>query len=221
MAAALTHECGAVVVSELDGSGAPRVGSSAVWFVERHAEQWRLAQEMASGAPFAILDGDPFKGLWYNRVYSDEGWEGVETVAPLYRSQVESGGLAFPNLYVVLTATEDELRRHRAGDPSRSRRNFEKHLLLTGPLLDYFRAMREVAPARVTVVETGPEGNLVNRVTEAVISRQARPTRCGSSTTWPTGSAFIPLWAVINLTSPFGPQNYLYSDIRRVYKGQV
>lgn len=168
LAEALARECGATVVPELDASGAPPVGRSAAWFVERHAEQWRLAREMASAAPFVVLDGDPFKGLWYNRVHSVDGWEDVETVAPLYRAQVESGGLAFPDLYVALTATVDELRRRRAGDPSRSRRNFEKHLLMTGPLLRYFRELRDMAPARVAVVETSAREGLVNRVTEAM-----------------------------------------------------
>lgn len=175
LAEALARVCGAAVVPELDASGAPPVGRSAAWFVERHAEQWRLARGLAAAAPFAVLDGDPFKGLWYNRVYADEGWEGVETVAPLYRAQVEAGALAFPDLYVALTATEYELRRHRAGDPSRTRRNFEKHLRLAGPLLDYFREMRAVAPARVAVVETGPEGSLVERVTEALGSLPPGP----------------------------------------------
>src|SRR5215208_5483655 len=148
LAGAVARECGAAVVPELDASGAPPVGRSAAWFVERHAAQWRLARELAAAAPFAVLDGDPFKGLWYNWVYAGEGWEGVETVAPLYRAQVEAGALAFPDLYVVLTAPEEELRRRRAGDASRTRRNFEKHLRLVGPLLRYFGALREAAPAR-------------------------------------------------------------------------
>ena len=168
LAKALARECGAAVVPELDSSDAPPPGRSAAWFVERHAAQWRLARKLAAGAPFAVLDGDPFKGLWYNRVYADEGWEGVETVAPLYRAQIEAGALAFPDLYVALTASEDELRRRRDGDPTRSRRNFERHLRLTGPLLDYFGALHDAAPERVAIVETGRREELVGRVAGAL-----------------------------------------------------
>jgi DNA polymerase III delta prime subunit len=168
LAEALAREFGAAAVPELDASGAPAVGRSASWFVERHAARWRLARGLAAGAPFAVLDGDPFKGLWYNRVYSDEGWEGVEAVAPLYRAQVESGGLAFPDLYVALTASEEELRRRRAGDLSRSRRNFEKHLLLAGPLLRYFHELRDEAPGRVAIIETSTRENLAGLVTAAL-----------------------------------------------------
>ena len=168
LAAALARECGAAVVPELDASGAPAVGSSAAWFVERHAAQWRLARGLAAAAPFAVLDGDPFKGLWYNWVYAGEGWEGVEAVAPLYRAQIETGGLAFPDLYVALTASEAELRRRRAGDVTRSRRNFEKHLQLAGPLLRYFGELRRAAPARVALIETRGREGLVGRVAEAL-----------------------------------------------------
>jgi hypothetical protein len=166
LAEALARERGAAVVPELDASGAPPPGHSAAWFVERHAEQWRLARETVSDAPFAVLDGDPFKGLWYNWVYADEGWEGVDTVAPLYRAQIERGALAFPDLYVALTASEDELRRRRDDDPTRSRRNFEKHLLLAGPLLRYFRELREADAARVAIVKTRPQEGLVGRIAE-------------------------------------------------------
>ena len=168
LARALAGDSGAAVVPELDASGAPPAGSSAAWFVDRHAAQWRLARRLAAGAPFAVEDGDPFKGLWYNWVYAEEGWAGVETVAPLYRARVEAGALAFPDLYVVLTAPEEELRRRRAGDASRTRRNFEKHLRLVGPLLRYFGALREAAPARVAIIETGLREGLVRRVTGAL-----------------------------------------------------
>jgi thymidylate kinase len=168
LAAALGRECGAAVVPELDASGAPPPGRSAEWFVERHAAHWRLARELAARAAFAVLDGDPFKGLWYNWVYASEGWERVETVAPLYRARVEAGALAFPDLYVILTATEAELRRRRAVDASRSRRNFEKHLLLAGPLLRYFGALREAAHARVVIIDTSLQGDVVGLVKDTL-----------------------------------------------------
>ena len=168
LAAALARECEAAVVPELDASGAPPVGRSAAWFVEHHAEQWRLARELATRAPFAVLDGDPFKGLWYNRVYASEGWEGVEAVAPLYRAQVGRGALAFPDLYVALTAADEELRRRRAADATRSRRNFEKHLRLVVPLRRYFGELRKTAPGCVTLIETGTQDGLVNKVLEAI-----------------------------------------------------
>lgn len=175
LAAALARECGASVFPELDASSAPTHRRSASWFVDQHAARWRLARERASGIRFAVLDGDPFKGLWYNWVYADEGWEGVEVVAPLYRAHLERGTLAFPDLYVVLTATEEQLRQRRTCDPTRTRRNFEKHLLLVEPLRRYFGALREAAPERAVIVETGQRGSLVSRVTEALRGLPSAP----------------------------------------------
>ena len=168
LAAALARECGAAVVAELDAGPAPPVGQSAAWFVEQHAALWRCAQGLTSSAPLVVLDGDPFKGFWYNRVYAEEGWEGVDAVAPLYRAQVERGALAFPDLYVVLTASVEELRRRRDADATRRRRNFDKHLRLVEPLRRYFSALREAAPARVIFPDTRRRDHLVGEVTAAL-----------------------------------------------------
>lgn len=168
LAAALAEECGAVVVPELSAGPPPPVGRSAAWFADRHAEQWRAARRQAACAPFAVLDGDPFKGLWYGWVYAEEGWEGVDVVAPLYRAHLERGTLGFPDLYVALDATEDQLRHHRASDPARRRRSFEKHLRLVEPLRRYFAALRALAPGRVEIVATADRAALVDRVTNAL-----------------------------------------------------
>lgn len=168
LAAALARECGAALVPELDASDAPPVGQSACWFVERHAAQWRLARASATGVPFAMLDGDPFKGLWYNWTYAGEGWEGVDVVAPLYRAQLKSGALDFPDLYVILTATQEQLRQRRDSDPTRRRRNFEKHLRIVEPQRRYFAALREAAPSRVVFMDSSRQSALVSRTLEAL-----------------------------------------------------
>ena len=167
LAEALARECGAAVVPELDTSDAPPVGRSAMWFADRSAARWQLAAR-AAAAPFAVLDGDPFKGLWYNWIYAGDGWEDVGVVEPLYRSYIERGALAFPDLYVVLQAGEDELRTRRAGDPTRQRRHLETHLRMVGPQRLYFEALRAAAPARVAIVEPGPRSELVGRVMDAL-----------------------------------------------------
>jgi hypothetical protein len=172
---ALERECGAAIVPELDAGRPPPIGESAEWFAERGAERWRLAREKAAGAPFTAMDGDPFKGLWYNWVYADEGWEQVDAVAPLLRARVERGTLAFPDLSVVLTATESQLRRRRADDATRTRRNFEKHLRLVEPLRRYFSALRAADPPRVLFLDTTDRDALVARVLDAVRSLPPGP----------------------------------------------
>ena len=175
LAEALERECGAAVVPELDARDAPPIGRSAAWFAERSAERWQLAVARAAAAPFVVLDGDPFKALWFNWIYAADGWEALDIVEPLYRSHLERGALAFPDLYVVLQASADELRARRASDPTRRRRNFETHLRMVRPQRRYFEALRAADPPRVAIVESSRRPELVGRVTDALRSLPARP----------------------------------------------
>ena len=151
---ALARRAGAVVVPELDARGAPPLAESAAWFVDAHAARWQRAVALAARAPFAVLDGDPFKGLWYGPTFADAGWPGVDVVGPLYAAAVAAGALAFPDLYVALDATEARLRARRAGDATRTRRHFEQHLRLVEPLRRWFAALASAAPERVLRIDT-------------------------------------------------------------------
>lgn len=161
LAAALAREAGAAVVPELDAAEAPPVPASAVWFADRHAEQWQRVLARAATAPLVVLDGDPLKGLWYNWVYAAEGWPGEDVVAPLSRARIAAGVLGAPDLYVVLGATEAQLRERRASDPTRTRRNFEAHLRLVEPQRRYFSALAAADPDRVLWLDTGDRARLV------------------------------------------------------------
>ena len=164
LAEALAREAGATIVPELDATGAPPVAESAAWYVERHVEQWQRARAAAAVAPLVVLDGDPFKGLWYNWVFGDAGWPGVGVVAPLYQRHVERGALAFPDLYIVLEASEAQLRQRRDDDATRSRQNCEAHLRLVRPQRRYFAALADADPTRVLLLDTGRREELVGAV---------------------------------------------------------
>jgi gluconate kinase len=175
LAAALAQRAGAAVIPELDGSAAPPVAESGAWFIEAHAEQWRQARALADTAPLVVMDCDPFKGLWFNWVFADHGWPGIGVQAPLHRAHVEAGTMAFPDLYVVLLATEAQLRARRAGDPTRTRRNHEMHLRLIDPQRRYFQALRAADPARVLLVDTTARDTLVDAVLAAVAALPRDP----------------------------------------------
>jgi hypothetical protein len=168
LAAALTAHAGAAVIPELDASDAPPIAESAEWFVDAHAAQWRRACELAVRAPLVILDGDPFKGLWFNWVFTDHGWPGVEAQTVRHREHLEDGTLAFPDLYVLLLATEEQLRERRAGDRTRTRRNHHMHLRLIDPQRRYFEELQAVDPARVQMVDTTSRDALVPSILAAV-----------------------------------------------------
>ena len=115
-----------------------------------------------------MLDGDPLKGLWYDWIFADREWPGLDVLAPLHREAVARGDLAFPSLYVLLQAPESVLRERRAGDATRTRRHFEQHLRLVAPQRRYFEALAAAAPGRVLVVEAGAQEPPASAVIEAL-----------------------------------------------------
>jgi hypothetical protein len=184
LAAALEGGAGAAVVPELSG-GPPADAEPEAWFVAQHAAAWARARVLAERAPLVVLDGDPFKGLWYHWIYAADR---TERVAAAYARQVARGALGFPHLYVVLGATEAQLRQRRAQDPTRARRHFETHLRLVGPQRRYFAALVEAAPGRVLWLDTTDRGALAATVLAAVAALPPeRPTRRPSCATWRRG----------------------------------
>lgn len=175
LAAALARRTGAAVVPELDASGAPPAAESAAWFVDAHAAEWQRARALAHGAPLVVMDCDPFKGLWFNWVFADQGWPGIQVQQPLHRAHVDAGTLAFPDLYVLLLATEAQLRARRAGDPTRTRRNHEMHLRLIRPQRRYFEALQAADPPRVLLLGTTVRETLADQVLAAVAALPPDP----------------------------------------------
>ena len=169
LAAALARAYGVPVTPEPSGGTPPDdPAARAAWFLARHVARWQEARAAAASAPFAVLDGDPFKGLWYDWIFAEQGWPALEVLAPLHRSAVARGALGFPSLYVLLQAPEAVLRARRAGDPTRTRRHFERHLRLVAPQRRYFEALAAAAPGRVAIVDVGADGPPVAAVAQAL-----------------------------------------------------
>jgi hypothetical protein len=126
--------------------------ASSNWYFERQIDRWRMACEVSSTGRSAVLDGDPFQPVWYNWIFPDCGLQPMAEVIGFYREKVNAGMIGCPDKYYVLTSTESELRRRKASDQRRSRRNFEKHLRLIQPQLAYFAAINNSAPGLVSVL---------------------------------------------------------------------
>jgi thymidylate kinase len=116
------------------------------WYLERQVDRWQRALEAERTSPLVILDGDPFQPLWYNWIYPEDGLSSLSELEDFYRPRIVSGELGFPDGYVILSASREELEKRRASDRTRSRRHFEKHLRLIEPQQRYFRALAEVCP---------------------------------------------------------------------------
>jgi hypothetical protein len=73
------------------------------------------------------------------------------------------GGYALADLYLVSDIDEATLRARREADKARTRRDFERHVLLRDSLLRWYRAIGELEPGRVRfgLPETGLTPNLL------------------------------------------------------------
>lgn len=171
---ALARAGGAARVPEVTGTP-PAGADPAAWFVARHVEAYAQARELAATAQLVVLDGDPFKGLWYHWIFAADVASSLARAAQAYARSVTRGDLAFPDLYVVLGATEAQLRDRRAGDPTRSRRNFESHLRLVEPQRRYYGALASVAPGRVLWLDTSDGDSLAGAVLDAVAALPPTP----------------------------------------------
>ncbi len=165
LARALAAKWGTDVIPEVNVLfSRPLLIESRSWYFERQVERWQLA----SRRDHAILDGDLFQPLWYNWVYQDEGWQTLAEIREYYRSEVEFGRLAFPDLYLILQASTEEIRRRCAEDPSRRRANFEKHLRFIEPQNRYFRKLIELCPGRVVFIPAEKRDEILGRAVVAI-----------------------------------------------------
>lgn len=167
LAHALTLAMGARVVPELVAKDAPQPSQGEPWFTSRHVALWEQATALAVAAPLVVLDGDPWKGLWYNWLHADEGWPGGDVTGPLLDSAIAAGRLSMPDLSIILLADVETLRQRRASDPARRRRNHERHLARLEGFIAYMEMLSQHAPSRVLLLPAGP----ADGVLEAVLQR--------------------------------------------------
>jgi len=161
-------------VPELKLADVPRIADSGQWFAEQHSALWQVARIYAASGSLVVLDGDPLKALWFNWVYATDGWPAVKFIAPYYRSQLREQALGFPDLYVILETTEADLRRRRAEDATRTRRNFEQNLRLVEPQRRYFVALQSLDPRRVVFVDSSHPRDLVDKI--SLVLGQLQPS---------------------------------------------
>ena len=91
LVAALAASMSGQVVPELETIDAPPRSESAAWGADQSSRRWQEARALAAGTQAVLLDGDPFKGLWYNAVFRKDGWPDPKLTAALYRDRIENG----------------------------------------------------------------------------------------------------------------------------------
>jgi len=125
--------------------------AAARFWVERNVARWEevLAREARDG--LVVVDTDPFKlhfvwTLFRSGQVSEAEWTMQRDVA---RDAFASGQYALADVFLVSDVDAETLRARRVADASRTRRNFERHVLLRDSLLRWYRAVDRLEPGRV------------------------------------------------------------------------
>jgi hypothetical protein len=148
---------------------------AARFWVERNIARWDevLAREARDG--LVVVDTDPFKlhfvwTLFRTGQVSEAEWTMQRDAA---RDAFATGRYALADLFLVSDIDVDTLRARREGDPSRTRRNFERHVLLRDTLLRWYGAIDRLEPGRVVF------GLPTDGITPELIAKGKRAKRSG------------------------------------------
>jgi hypothetical protein len=125
--------------------------AAARFWVERNVARWEevLAREARDG--LVVVDTDPFKlhfvwTLFRTGQVSEIEWTMQRDAA---REAFASGRYALADVFLVSDVDIDTLRTRREADSSRTRRNFERHVLLRDTLVRWYGAIDRLEPGRV------------------------------------------------------------------------
>jgi hypothetical protein len=156
----------ALLESLPDGSIVPEdeVAAARFW-VERNATRWTEVQERERRDGLVVVDTDPFKLHFTWTLYQSgqttlRAWELMRDVA---REAFAAGRYGLADLVYVSDIDAAKLRVRRDADPTRTRRNFERHVKLRDSLIDWYRAIDAIEPGRVVfgLPDTGIDPKLL------------------------------------------------------------
>jgi hypothetical protein len=149
--------------------------AAARFWVERNVARWEevLAREARDG--LVVVDTDPFKlhfvwTLFHSGQVSEVQWTMQRDVA---RDAFASGRYALADLFLVSDVDAATLRARREADATRTRTNFERHVLLRDSLLRWYGAIDRLEPGRVVF------GLPTDGITPDLLSKGKRVRRSG------------------------------------------
>jgi hypothetical protein len=137
---------------------------AARFWLDRNVARWREVSEREARDGLVVVDTDPFKlhfvwTLFQSGQGTERDWITHREVA---REAFAAGRYALADLYLVSDIDADVLRARRDADGTRTRRNFERHVLLRDALIRWYRAVDALEPGRV--VFGLPDGGLTARM---------------------------------------------------------
>ena len=149
--------------------------AAARFWVDRNVARWDEVLEREARNGLVIVDTDPFKlhyvwTLFRTGQVSEIEWTMQRDAA---RDAFASSRYALADVILVADVDVATLRARREADPWRSRRNFERHVLLRDALLRWYRAIDRLEQGRVVF------GLPANGLTPQLIAKGKRANRSG------------------------------------------
>ena len=125
--------------------------AQARFWVERNVARWKQVAKREQRDGLVVVDVDPFKlhyvwTLWRSGQTTEREWDLQREVS---REAFSAGEYGLADLYLVSDVDEVTLSARRDADPTRTRRGFERHVLLRDSLLRWYRGIDELEPGRV------------------------------------------------------------------------
>ncbi len=127
---------------------------SKTWYLERQVERWMIAQEKLQKYDTVILDGDIFQPISYNWCFDFKIFnQSLDFIYQFYFEEIKEGRIGFPNKYFYLYTNEENIRYRKENDSTRKRGNFENHIKIIEPHKRYYKALNELAPNYVQLID--------------------------------------------------------------------
>jgi hypothetical protein len=125
--------------------------AAAQFWVDRNVARWQEVLEREARDRLVVVDTDPFKlhyvwTLFRTGQINEIEWTMQRDAA---RDAFTSGRYGLADLILVSDVDDATLRERRHADRSRTRRNFERHVLLRDALLRWYQAIDRLEPGRV------------------------------------------------------------------------
>lgn len=130
--------------------GGDRVAQAAYW-VTVNSRRWTSAVDLEAESDIAVCDSDPLK-LHYSWSLARIGVDAPSRFELEYsrvRQAMTSRRLGFVDMVLLLSPDEVTLRRQKEADATRTRRSFDLHLRLRGPLEEWYGQLETLRPGRV------------------------------------------------------------------------
>lgn len=125
-------------------------GAAHFW-IERNVRRWDEVNDREFRDGLVVVDTDPFKlhftwTLYQSGQATRRQWELMRDVA---REAFATGRYGIADLIYVSSVDDATLRARRDADPTRTRRNFERHVKLRDSLLRWYEFIDGLEPGRV------------------------------------------------------------------------